>query len=526
MSILTSIKIRNYRNLRNVDLTNLKSFNIFIGPSNCGKSNILRSIELLSKIRFAENTSFSDRNGCKCDTLQKSWNIQNYNEAQRKFRLCGGSGDISKEEMYKKEEKIKIEYDFNENFLSEAGRKLTPEEFIDKLSNAIASSNYGEGDKDNAKRHIRELKELRFSSLVLEQFHEGSLPVRHVSWFCDEKVAKYVKERIIFIEDSRLQTYKGANILDYIRSKNLAGEKINRLIGFLREIIDPRIKDYKQNSLELIFDDGFEDQINSQGSGVRSLICLAVDILSAKDKSIILIDEPELGLNPHTKQAFLKFLLKEESKQIFISTHDPTFLNPLIWADKDVAVYFFSPLYDRNSGDKEEPNFVRINLEESKEDPHIFSGYLPHTESLKKIHIYVEGSRDVYALQEYLLEHLQKSGSDEWLKLFNNIGIHHLAGNFWKHLLYTILKPPYKCIVILDKDKLSEAREVCDAYTSVRVNAPSFMFCETVKNIQKALKEKKCPIYCLNNGCLEDLNQNTSIKNEIKSIISLILEKS
>ena len=66
----------------------------------------------------------------------------------------------------------------------------------------------------------------------------------------------------------------------------------------------------------------FETPISEQGSGVRSLACLVVDI-PFSDNKIVLIDEPELGLNPLVKQEFLKFLLTEsKERQIFIATQD------------------------------------------------------------------------------------------------------------------------------------------------------------------------------------------------------------
>ena len=47
------------------------------------------------------------------------------------------------------------------------------------------------------------------------------------------------------------------------------------------------------------------------------------EILLNIDDEIVLIDEPELGLNPLVKQESLKFLLAEsKERQIFIATQD------------------------------------------------------------------------------------------------------------------------------------------------------------------------------------------------------------
>ena len=86
----------------------------------------------------------------------------------------------------------------------------------------------------------------------------------------------------------------------------------------------------------------FETPISEQGSGVRSLACLVVDILFSDDE-IVLIDEPELGLNPLVKQESLKFLLTEsKERQIFIATQDPTFVN--LWGAPQLMRWEFTGL--------------------------------------------------------------------------------------------------------------------------------------------------------------------------------------
>ena len=182
-----------------------------------------------------------------------------------------------------------------------------------------------------------------------------------------------------------------------------------------------------------------------EGSGLRSLVCLIAEMLSARDAKILLIDEPELGLNPYSKLEFLRFLLEEtSSRQIFVATHDPTFVNPVLWKGYNVSFYIYSVL-------KEE--FVRVNINENREDPGTFCGYLPHTMSLKGVHIYVEGSSDVYIFGVFLRKYL-KQARKNWSSILHNIGIYHLGGDNWPHFLYTTPNsPPFKCIIVLDGDK-------------------------------------------------------------------------
>ena len=97
-------------------------------------------------------------------------------------------------------------------------------------------------------------------------------------------------------------------------------------------------------------------------------------------------------------------------------------------------------------------DFKQIDLHSSQYDPNTFAGYLPHTISLKDIHIYVEGPSDVYIYQIFLLKYLKKH-IHNWAQMYNRVGIYHLGGDYWSHLLYTIPNYPYRCYVILDGDK-------------------------------------------------------------------------
>ena len=253
-----------------------------------------------------------------------------------------------------------------------------------------------------------------------------------------------------------------------------------------------------------------------------------------------------MGLNPSGKQAFLKFLLdKSKEKQIFISTHDSTFVNPLLWDNQGVAVYLHSVA---------EKKFVRVNLKESENDPNTFAGYLPHTTSLKQIHIYVEGSLDVYIFQIFLEKYLKATFVNNWYEIMNRIGIYHLGGNFWNHLLYTIPDKPYCSIVILDGDKSSVAPGVIKEYDSILKNR--FKFFSSVNELTSSLftprpfkkgkrpeKEPEqqtpmpIPVCCLKKTTIEDyldpkppskkngpiVAQQMNVPNEIADIFSAVV---
>ncbi len=91
------------------------------------------------------------------------------------------------------------------------------------------------------------------------------------------------------------------------------------------------------------------------------------------------------------------------------------------------------------------------------------------------------------------------------------------------HFLYTIPKEPYVSVVILDNDKIKEAKEVNTNYKQMNIHR--FEFCDDIATVEKMLKENKCPIYCLTaeGACVENLENDERIKKEIEQLLKVVI---
>lgn len=414
-------------NLKHASLKDLGDFNIIIGPNNCGKTSLLKAINRLREMKVGR---YGPAYSCKvCD---EAFGIL--------INLNSLSISIEEKEKHLGTTKVQFNFGFDKSEIA----KIIPSFLTIKKIIGNASIN------QDIKNHL--IEEFDKEQLVIKENVDRKLVVEHCSAFILKDLKNELWNNILFCPDTRLQNYAGVDFPEFIVSKDFEARDKVEIVKIIGKMVDPNITSMRQsNKLVKVFGTKrFTTAIAEQGSGVRSLICLLADILSEKQTKILLIDEPELGLNPSSKQAFLKFLLNQsKDKQVFLATHDPTFVNPILWNNENVSVYLFSEV---------KKDFVKVDLNESKEDPNTFAGYLPHTTSLKEIHIYVEGSLDVYIFQEFLNKYCQKHFKD-WHQTVNKVGIYHLAGDFWIHLLSTIPKSPYTSIIILDGDKRQIASE-------------------------------------------------------------------
>jgi predicted ATP-dependent endonuclease of OLD family len=466
MKIFSGISVNYYKNIKHADLNGLGDLNIVIGPNNCGKTNLLAFIQSLGTLQPGSGVDYL------CPECKET--------GKRDSEICSLSLNLGLDDYYRKErEQTETKVSF-----------LLEEEQINILVPRIL-------EKQKKKLETNSCRQID-NSIIMERPHNAwSCIAKHFSIFIHRDIIEEIKRNILYCPEQRLQSYKEKDFRDYIQEKKLRSSQKKKWIDFLNKIVDAKIDDEKYERLiRKLNGIDFETSLSEQGSGVRSLACLAVDILFS-DAKIVLIDEPELGLNPFVKQEFLNFLLEESrDRQIFIATQDPTFVNPILWRDKDrrVSVYIFSPT---------EEKFVKIDLNQNQEDPNTFAGYLPHTTSLNDIHLYVEGSSDVYIFQIFLEKHLKKNWTENWFEILNKVGIYHLNGDNWRHLLYTIPKSPYKCAVVLDGDKKNDAEKVCGEYNKLAINASKFKFCKTIEDVKNNFWNNSHPVYCLNEDCIE-----------------------
>jgi hypothetical protein len=500
MILARELTVRRFRNLGNVELKNLRDLNVLIGPNNCGKTNILEFFNLFSHLTLGPNFNYL------CSECQAfhARRVNTDRAGGTESSVVGLSVQLTDRDYYLKNPPRDDDIEVTILLDGEAVNKLVPRA-LDKH------------------QELRKEACGRTEDRITLRNRGGALHTVHFSPFLHPDILNEIKT-VLYCPEGRLQGYKDKNFPDFLREKALTGAKMRRLIDLLANVVDPRIHDYRhQDLIQAVDGRDLTVTIAEQGSGVRSLVCLAADILADETCRTILIDEPELGLNPLARQELLRFLIDTATdRQVFVATQDPSFVNPVLWSDcsDKISVQFFS-LQNRS--------FVRIDLGQNNEDPTVFAGYLPHTTSLRKIHLYVEGTSDVYIFQVWLRRYLKDyegrlrriikekgvrertaeavfgKGLVDRFAIENRTGIFHLCGDFWPHLLYTVPKRPYRCIVVLDGNKRQEVPDIVKKHNESSANTSKFRFAASLDDVASTIENGDYhPIYCLRKDTIEE----------------------
>jgi predicted ATPase len=500
MKVLDSLAVFDWRGLPDVSLKNLGDINIIVGPNNSGKSSLLEALGVLDSTKV-EATANS---GCPiCDSIAQAWNAKPH---FRNYPMLLWSYQGTTRDQRRGGDPFRLELAFNSATLSSLTSSVAWDPDVGLGLGEAGAKNFlvdqlPENRREEAAKHL----EGSAARSVLLQCAQGGYQAasRHVSLLRVKGVLAAslgaVGERVLHFADDRVRTVKDKTAAVYLAGMQLAGQQVKDLATRLGTIVDPRISDFTTGAFDVRFRGGQSDALASQGSGVRAIVPILADLEKYPSRRIVLIDEPELGLNQTAKTALLTSLRDHVAdRQIFIATHDPTFVNPLLLRDVDVSIYVFSQKTD---------GFEKVDLNESTEDPAVFSGYLSHTHSLRKYHIYVEGSQDVYIFRDMLRKFLAGRGGD-WWRTFEQVGIYHLSGCNWVHLASTIPLGPHKCILVLDGNKKAEAANFSysvlaeksrpRARQNVLSQFPNVLFCEDLDAVKQCWKKgESCPIYCL-----------------------------
>ena len=391
---LHRVLIRNFRSIEAVDIKFLKGKNIIVGRNNCGKSNIIKAINI---VLGEKNPNYCDltENDFFNSTIveEKAEEIGNENRAKKEIYIyCEIKRDENEDilskisncqgfykyrdlvEISEKDILRDIENLFEIEVVKNRDIYMNPKNNPDVIKsefNDVESFAYVFKAKLNENKDIE--KEIRllykkkgkeewsmcFSapirteillSAVIPSFRDPQTQLKINQWSWYGKLLKQLvtnHPKIADIKDTFVKIRKTADeIFSEIKSKINNGAF---LVAF------PETQLFFQFGIEelpeihknvvIYVDDGFKSLMEEKGSGIQSAIVIGLfgyylNYINSNTSALLCVEEPELYLHPHACRAMnyvLDKFIEGNKNQVIITTHSPEFLK-IIDADVNLCL--------------------------------------------------------------------------------------------------------------------------------------------------------------------------------------------
>jgi predicted ATP-dependent endonuclease of OLD family len=396
---LTQIKIKNFRIFKEEVTIDIYDFTSLIGANNCGKSTILKAIQIFLNQEKPADSDFSKDGTGNIEITGTFSDIQNWERD-----IPGVAGIIQNNQIilratYDKDSKrpkyeayiqseIINDLNINDSFSNiNSEYKAILSEIGIKTGNEWKSA----ANKERFKQHLRD-------------YYPDKIKLSDADWTSENiSIDAALKQAIPHVEiipavrDASEETKPQAkttfgkllnaivlpaiqNTPEYndlrdavkrlslrLRADGESPQEIKKMVDDLTErmselvnikaildIAEPDTEKFLGSNAVLKLDDGTETEISYQGNGAqRALIFSLIDIFANQSNqitrdgdtvltraTIILFEEPELYLHPHLMKRLKDSLLKisrKHSWQVIISTHSP-FLIDIIENPKSLVL--------------------------------------------------------------------------------------------------------------------------------------------------------------------------------------------
>ena len=302
-----SIKIQNFKSIRETEDMLIKSLNVLIGPNGAGKSNFISFFKFLNRLYDQQLQLYISQNG-------RAENFLYFGRKGSDFL----SGRIVFDNDWKNEYVFKMVPDQSGNLIfAEEWSNFTPPASSSKNLSSISIGGNPESVLNNDDGYRNKYLRNQFKAFKLFHFHDTSFnsKVKQPSGTQDYASLREdggnLAAFLYRLQESHPQHFKVItrviqSIAPFFQEFYLVPDEINPQQIFLRWI--------EKGSDQLFTAHNLSD-------GTLRMICLATLLMQPHLPNTIIIDEPELGLHPFAIQKLAAMLKSASYKsQIIVST--------------------------------------------------------------------------------------------------------------------------------------------------------------------------------------------------------------
>ena len=318
MSALDWITVEGFKSINSIEKLELRPINVLIGPNGAGKSNFISVFSLLNAIRLGILQNYVARAG-------GADNILHFGVKATRHLTIRISFDDEKNQY-----EIKLSADDLDGMfpLEETAYFWDKQRYPQKPYEESLSGRDGEAAISNPQMQSRVISYVRkhLDSWRLYHFHDTS-PASPI-------------KKTVDVNDNRYLRPDGSNLASFLYFLREIHGRSYEMIRRTVRLVAPFFDDFNLEPLALNEDkirlewrhhgtDSYFD-VSSLSDGSLRFIALTTLLLQPEElrPSVILLDEPELGLHPYAIET-LASLVKQTSveTQIALSTQSPLFLD-------------------------------------------------------------------------------------------------------------------------------------------------------------------------------------------------------
>ncbi len=350
---IKTISINGFKSIRELHEFELRDLNIIIGANGSGKSNFVQVFQLLMAMSGRKFQNFILENGAADNFLHNGPKSTSAITMEFEFE---SRNDYSKGSNFYR---FELTPTVDERFLVSEERKYVTTNWRSYGSPSLESGLYDERNEKSADNNFNGVGHFVYESIanwMVYHFHDTSstAPMR----------------RSEIVEDNKLLRSNGSNIAPFllkIKNQRFPRSYYQDLINAIRLVMpffDEFLLDVQQRgdkeTVKLSWlqkGSDFPMQPYHLSDGSIRFICLATALLNPFPPSVIVIDEPELGLHPEAIR-ILGELIQDAAKrtQIIVATQSPLLLDQ--FSIEDIVVV------NRKEG---QSTFERLNREDFNE---------------------------------------------------------------------------------------------------------------------------------------------------------------
>ena len=317
---IESVRIRGFRSLADVELSNLQNANVLIGANGSGKSNFIRFFEMMSwMLRSRRLGEFVERYGGADDQLYGGNSITPRMEGELALRTDKGRNDY----------RFALSYAHPDRFIfTEEAYRFSPDRYATDPDWQHVSGGHREAAIVDVAQASSSVGPNPVTARVIVHLLRGC----QVFQFHDTSYTSNFKKRWDAEDNDYLRTHGGnlAAVLhrleeEDVRRFDLIGQHVRRVLPvFDRFQVD---ESYGKVSLRWKAsgtDKTFGAHLTSDGSLRFFALVTLLNLPSGMLPDVLLLDEPELGLHPAAIAlvgSMIKSLAKD--RQIIVATQSP-----------------------------------------------------------------------------------------------------------------------------------------------------------------------------------------------------------